>query len=76
MQGKIAEHAAGNRFAVGSVDRPGQGRSLGIQYSDTAADDEEMSDVEWISEARALVNRALVVWLTVLGILTIGGFLK
>lgn len=47
-----------------------------IQYSDTAADDEEMSDVEWISEARALVNRALVVWLTVLGILTIGGFLK
>lgn len=29
----------------------------------------------WIDEARGLVNRTLIVWLTGLGILTIGGFL-
>lgn len=46
-----------------------------VQYSDAAAG-EEMSDVEWIREAQALINRALIVWLTVLGIMTIGGFLQ
>lgn len=30
----------------------------------------------WIEETRALINRALVIWLTGLGILTIGGFLR
>lgn len=30
----------------------------------------------WIEETRALINRALFIWLTGLGILTIGGFLR
>ena len=47
-----------------------------MQYYDDITDNDQMSELEWISEAQALVNRTLIVWLTVLGIMTLGGFLR
>ena len=47
-----------------------------VQYLEDGVGEEQMSDIEWIGEIQALLNRALIVWLTVLGIMTIGGFLK
>ena len=47
-----------------------------MQYYDDITDNDQMSEVGWISEAQALVNRTLIVWLTVLGIMTLGGFLR
>lgn len=47
-----------------------------IQYSGGDTGGEEMSETDWIGETQALVNRTLIVWLAVLGLMTIGGFLK
>ncbi len=47
-----------------------------IQYQPPPADDEEHhAFADWVQELQALLNRALVVWLTGLGILTLGGWL-
>jgi AmpE protein len=49
-----------------------------LQYEHTESGDEEAdraAHLEWINETRALINRTLLIWLTILGILTIGGFL-
>ena len=43
---------------------------LGSEY-----DDEIDSYINWVKEAQALANRTLIVWLTVLGIMTLGGWL-
>ena len=50
-----------------------------LQY-EPAHDGEEETDDDryagWIDEIRGLINRTLIVWLTGLGIMTIGGFLR
>ena len=50
-----------------------------LQYESGQANGDEVDDVhyaEWIDEIRGLINRTLIVWLTGLGIMTIGGFLR
>lgn len=37
--------------------------------------DEKESYINWVKEAQALANRTLIVWLTVLGVMTLGGWL-
>lgn len=49
-----------------------------LQYEieeDTTTDDWHDDYINWLRETRGLLNRALIVWLTVLGIMTIGGYL-
>ena len=49
-----------------------------LQYDETTpADDEEAKKnyIQCIKETQALINRSLIVWLTILGILTLGGIL-
>lgn len=49
-----------------------------LQYEvEEYGEDEDWHDVyiNWLSETRGLLNRTLIVWLTVLGIMTIGGYL-
>jgi membrane protein required for beta-lactamase induction len=36
-------------------------------------DNETESYISWIKEAQALANRSLIVWLTILGVMTLGG---
>ncbi len=43
---------------------------LGAEYSD-----EKESYLSWLKEAQALANRTLIVWLTILGVMTLGGWL-
>ncbi len=43
---------------------------LGVEYSDDLE-----SYVSWVKEAQALANRTLIVWLTILGVMTLGGWL-
>ncbi len=43
---------------------------LGSEYGD-----ERESYINWVKEAQALANRTLIVWLTILGIMTLGGWL-
>lgn len=38
-------------------------------------EDENESYLNWVKEAQALANRTLIVWLTILGVMTIGGWL-
>lgn len=50
-----------------------------LQYEHAGSGDGEAdraAHLEWIDETRGLINRALIIWLTVLGILTIGGFIR
>lgn len=47
-----------------------------LQYHPAPANDEEhQAFADWVQEVQALINRGLVVWLTGLGILTLGGWL-
>jgi len=49
-----------------------------LQYEvEEYGEDEDWHEVyiNWLSETRGLLNRTLIVWLTVLGIMTIGGYL-
>ncbi len=48
-----------------------------LQYEVEEGDEEDWHDVyvNWLGETRGLLNRTLIVWLTVLGIMTIGGYL-
>lgn len=49
-----------------------------LQYEvveDENADDWHDVYINWLGETRGLLNRTLIVWLTVLGIMTIGGYL-
>lgn len=49
-----------------------------LQYRPSATsdfEDENESYINWLSEAQALANRTLIVWLTLLGVMTIGGWL-
>ena len=43
---------------------------LGSEFSDDIE-----SYIHWLSEAQSLANRTLIVWLTILGVMTIGGWL-
>lgn len=43
---------------------------LGSQFKDEIA-----SYINWVKEAQALANRTLIVWLTILGVMTLGGWL-
>ncbi len=50
-----------------------------LQYAEEAPEDEESTRtryVQWIREVQALINRTLVIWLTALGILTLGHILS
>jgi membrane protein required for beta-lactamase induction len=50
-----------------------------LQYEEGSQDndiDARKQYIQWIKEAQALINRTLIIWLTVLGILTIGGTLS
>jgi AmpE protein len=50
-----------------------------LQYAEETAEDDESARaryVQWIREAQALINRTLVIWLTALGILTLGHILS
>lgn len=38
-------------------------------------DEDKESYINWVKEAQALVNRTLIVWLTVLGVMTLAGWL-
>ncbi len=49
-----------------------------LQYRSLAGsefEDENSTYINWITEAQALANRTLIVWLTILGVMTIGGWL-
>ncbi|MEX2353720.1 MAG: hypothetical protein WD709_05990 [Gammaproteobacteria bacterium] len=49
-----------------------------LQYVEgqPVSDDEARSGyIQWVKETQALINRSLIIWLTVLGIMTIGGIL-
>ena len=55
-----------------------QASGLGaIQYESQAAGDEKEEDAAgfWIREVQGLINRTLIVWLTVLGVTTLAGWL-
>jgi AmpE protein len=50
-----------------------------LQYEEnTSGDDDEAKSnyIQCIKEVQALINRSLIVWLTVLGLLTLGGILS
>ena len=50
-----------------------------LQYDETAPTDDEEAKanyIQCIKETQALINRSLIVWLTFLGILTLGGILS
>jgi len=44
--------------------------ALGSEYHDDGE-----SYINWVKEAQALANRTLIVWLTILGVMTLGGWL-
>lgn len=49
-----------------------------LQYEEVHEDsygDAKANYVQWIRETQALINRSLIIWLTVLGLLTLGGAL-
>ena len=49
-----------------------------LQYRTLSAsefEDENSAYINWLTEAQALANRTLIVWLTILGVMTIGGWL-
>ncbi len=50
-----------------------------LQYAEEAPEDDDHARtryVQWIREVQALINRTLVIWLTALGILTLGHILS
>ncbi len=49
-----------------------------LQYRskpDSELNDDLGSYINWVKEAQSLANRSLIVWLTVLGVMTLGGWL-
>ena len=49
-----------------------------LQYqpeSGSQFNEEIDSYINWVKEAQALANRTLIVWLTILGVMTMGGWL-
>lgn len=47
-----------------------------MQYQPVGGEEEGGRDYrEWIGEIQALINRTLIIWLTVLGVMTLGGWL-
>lgn len=49
-----------------------------LQYAENLEnndDDAKSQYIQWVKEVQALINRSLIIWLTVLGIMTIGGTL-
>ena len=49
-----------------------------LQYHEADSEDDNSHEryIGWIQETQAMINRSLIIWLTVLGILTIGGVLS
>jgi AmpE protein len=50
-----------------------------LQFEENPTSDAEQAKsnyIQCIKEAQALINRSLIVWLTILGLLTLGGFLS
>jgi AmpE protein len=50
-----------------------------LQFDETVSTDDEEAKanyIQCIKETQALINRSLIVWLTILGILTLGGILS
>jgi len=71
---EVAGHSLDCSAAV--VSHSGMGA---LQYEPAGSGDEEVDIAgyaEWIDEIRGFINRTLIVWLTGLGIMTIGGFLR
>ncbi len=48
-----------------------------LQYRPESSEyhDDKASYIGWVKEAQALSNRTLIVWLTILGVMTLGGWL-
>ena len=64
-----ADPLADSEQIIGSV-------GLGaLRYGSTGEHEEVAKFADWVLEAQALINRTLVVWLTILGVMTIAGWL-
>jgi membrane protein required for beta-lactamase induction len=64
-----ADPLADSEQIIGSV-------GLGaLRYGATEPHDETTRFADWVIEAQALINRTLIVWLTILGVMTIPGWL-
>ena len=84
LSGSLVDALDGWRDAQGdsldvSEDVIGHSGLSALQYASTSDGDYEEPNagrIEWVKQIQGLINRTLIVWLTVLGILTIGGWLS
>lgn len=57
----------------------GQSGLGALQYSSEPSgeyEQEHAERIEWVKQTQGLINRTLIVWLTVLGVMTLGGWLS
>lgn len=83
LSGSLVDALDGWRNAEGesleaSQDVVGEGGLGALQYRPDMQGEYEQQHaerIEWVKQTQALINRTLIVWLTVLGVMTIGGWL-